>query len=207
MTAKEFWEEFEFYEKGLRLHLDMIKEKKKDLQPYSYLCDQLEQYCEGLDPILSASIDENPVKYTMIISCGGNKNLFLYVNRLVAEAPVFSNWEIKAFIQPTLDLELEELMNSPFNFPDFIIIPKEIVFTIIGWEPEMNIFDILLLLPLNLADVDDNELEDAFTIIIQEIIGERLFADRINSLSFIKHITSEYHFLELEMLQECLESF
>src|SRR5690606_98199 len=207
MTAKEFWKEFELYEEGIRFYLDMAKKEEKNHESYRYLCAQLEQYCEGLEPTLAGRSKENVGKYTITISCNGNKNLFLHVNRLVGEAPKIPNWQINAFIEPKKNIGMEEIMDSPFTFEDFSITPKDILFTVIAWDPDKNIFDILLLLPLNLAGVDDNKLEEAFMIIIQEIWGERFVADRINTLSFISHITSEYDFYELEMLQECLESF
>ena len=207
MTAKEFWEEFELYEEGLRFYLDISKKEAKDHEPYHYLCAQLEHYCDGLEPTLSGRLDGNMGKYTITISCNGDKNLFLCVNRLVGEAPNIPHWKINAFIESKNDLGMEKIMDNPFTFEDFSITPKDIFFTVIAWDPDKDIFDILLLLPLNLANIDDDKLEYAFTIIIQEIWGERFLADKINTLSFISHITSEYDFFELEMLRECLESF
>lgn len=206
MTAKEFWKEFEQYEQGIRFYLDMPTKEEKDHEPYRYLCAQLEHYHEGLEATLSGRSKENFGQYKMTISCNGDKNLFLYVNRLVDESPKIPNWEIHAFVEPKFNID-SEILDSPFTFEDFSITPKDILFTVIAWDPEKNNFDILLLLPLKLANIDYDKLEDAFVIIIQEIWGERFLADRINTISFISHITSEYDFYELEMLQECLNSF
>ena len=205
MTAKEFWQEFVHCEEGLRFYLDS-ENKEKDHNSYSYLCAQLDAYCEGLQSILTSDKKQSNGRYTMTITCNGDKNIFLYVNRLVDEAPKIPHWEIRAFIEPKL-YDDQKVMDEPFTFEDFSIKPKDILFTLLAWDPDENIFDLLLLLPLNLAHVEENQLEDAFMIIFQEIWGERFVADRINTLSFISHMTSEYDFVELEFLAEYLESF
>lgn len=174
MTAKEFWNDFENYEQNLRFYLDS-QQKDKDHSAYKYICAQLESYCPGLEPILVSPSKENGGRYTMVISCNGDKDLFLNINRLVDEAPEIFQWVIKAFIQPKYNEGLE-IMDSPFTFDSFSIKPKDIFFTVIAWDHKKNIFDILFLLPLNLTDADDDELEQAFFIILQELWGERYVA-------------------------------
>ena len=205
MTAKEFWEDFENYEQNLRFYLDST-EKDKDHFSYNYICAQLESYCFGLETTLVGKSKSKNTRYTMVITCNGDKDLFLYVNRLVGEAPEIPDWDIKAFIEPKHSEGLE-IMDSPFVFETFSIKPRDIFFTVIAWDHKKNIFDILFLLPLNLADAENDRLESAFYIILQELWGERFVADRINTLSFISHINSDYDFLQLDLLQECLESF
>lgn len=205
MTAKEFWNDFENYEQNLRVYLD-LQPNVKDHSAYNYICAQLDSYCPGIDPVLTSRSKDEDDRYTLVITCNGDKDLFLYINNLVDEAPEIPEWDIKAFIQPKYN-EGREIIDTPYIFDSFSITPKDIFFTVIAWENTKNLFDILFLLPLNLSDVDDDKLKQAFFIILQELWGERFVADRINTLSFISHITSEHEFFELELLKECLESF
>lgn len=41
----------------------------------------------------------------------------------------------------------------------------DIRFTLIAWDPDMNIFDLLVLLPLYLKPVNHADLENAFEIV------------------------------------------
>jgi len=205
MTAKEFWNDFENYEQNLRFYLDSLP-NVKDHSAYNYICAQLDTYCPGLEAILTSRSKEKDDGHTLVISCNGDKDLFLYINRLVDEAPKILEWDIKAFIQPKF-MEGSEIWDNPYTFDSFSITPKDIFFTVIAWDHEKNLFDILFLLPLILTDVDNDKLKQAFFFILQELWGERFVADRIHSLSFIDHINSKFDFLEFELLQECLESF
>jgi hypothetical protein len=205
MTAKEFWEDFKNLEEALRLDLDSIAEEK-NYKTFSYLCAQLEDYCPGLTPnILSPEKGSNK-KFVFTISCSGNRDLLLYVNRLVDEAPEIEYWEIKALVEGKIETDPKMLM-EPFKCDGFSIIPKDIRFTVYSWDPEKDIFDLLLLLPLNLAKIDDSDLENAFLTIFEELWGERFVAQKINCLFFTHNANLEDEFFDLEMLEVCLNSF
>lgn len=205
MTAKEFWEEFKDFEEGLRHELEFIREDKK-MQTFSYLCAQLDDYCNGLTPNILSPEKDTTKNYILTISCSGNRDLLLYVNRLVDQAPEIKHWNIKALVEGKIATD-PKMMSEPFSCEGFSITPKDIRFTVYSWNPEKDIFDLLLLLPLSLSGVDDTELENAFITIFEELWGERFVGEKINCLFFTHNATFEYDFFDLEMLEACLNSF
>ncbi len=205
MTAKEFWEEFKNFEEALRLDVDSIREEQK-FRAFTYLCAQLDAYCFGLTPTILAPEKDTGKNYVLTISCSGNRDLLLYVNRLVDLAPKIKYWEINALVQGKMGKD-PKLMSEPFKCEGFSITPKDIRFTVYSWDPDKDIFDLLLLLPLNLAEVDDDKLENAFITIFEELWGERFVGEKINCLFFTHNATFEYDFYDLEMLEVCLNSF
>ncbi len=205
MKAKEFWEDFKNFEERLRLDLHTTIEER-NFTIFSYLCVQLDDYCPGLTPnILSPENDSNK-NFVFTISCSGNRDLLLYVNRLVDEAPKMKYWKIKALVEGKIETD-PKMMDEPFKCDGFSITPKDIRFTVYSWDPEKNVFDLLLLLPLNLTKIDDSELENAFLIIFEELWGERFVGEKINRLFFTHNANLEDEFFELEMLEVSLNSF
>lgn len=205
MTAMQFWEEFKSFEEGLRQELEFVmNDKKKEM--FLYLCAQLEDYCFGLTPNILAPEENTSDNYILSISCSGNRDLLLYVNRLIDLAPELRHWDIKAWIEGKIETD-PKIMVEPFTFDEFSITPKDIRFTVYSWDPEKDIFDLLLLLPLHLAEINDSELENAFISIFEELWGERFVGEKINCLFFTHSATSEEDFFELEMLEVCLDSF
>ncbi len=205
MTANEFWEDFKNLEEGLRLDLDSI-EAEKNHSTFSFLCNQLETYCPGLSPnILSPEKNSNK-NYVFTISCSGNRDLLLYVNRLVDMAPEMKYWEVKALVVGKMETD-PKILDEPFKCDGFTITPRDIRFTVYSWDPEKDIFDLLMLLPLNLSKVDNDELENAFLIIFEELWGERFVSEKINCLFFTHNANLEDEFFNLEMLEFCLNSF
>lgn len=205
MTAKEFWEDFKNIEEALRIDLDTTVEER-NVTTFSYLCAQLDDYCPGLSPTILSPEKNSNKKYVFTISCSGNRDLLLYVNRLVDEAPEIKHWEVKALVKRKIETD-PKIMSECFKCNDFSITPKDIRFTVYSWDPEKNIFDILLLLPLNLAKVEDAELENAFLTIFEELWGERFVGEKINCLFFTHNANLEDEFFQLEMLEVCLNSF
>jgi len=205
MTAKEFWDDFKDFEESLRLDMDFMGEEKPP-RTFSYLCAQLDDYCLGLSPIASIIGKNTNKKYVLTISCSGKMDLLLYVNRLVDMAPEIEHWEIKALVAGQIETD-PNIMSEPFKCEDFSITPKDIRFTVYSWDPEKGIFDLLILLPLNLAEVDDDKLDNAFRAIFEELWGERFVGEKINCLLFTNNAIFEYDFLDLEMLEVCLNNF
>jgi len=205
MTAREFWEDFKNLEETLRLDLN-TSVKEKNFTTFSYLCALLDDYCLGLTPnILFPEKDLNK-NYVFTISCAGNRDLLLYVNRLVDEAPEIKYWQVKALIEGKFERD-PKMISEPFEFNGFSITPKDIRFTVYSWDPEKDIFDILLLLPLNLSKVDDSKLENTFLAIFEELWGERFVGEKINCLFFTHNANLEDEFFNLEMLEVYLNSF
>lgn len=205
MTAKEFWENFKNFEDELRHELKFVKEEKK-MEAFLYLCAQLEDYCLGLSPSISSPGKNTNENYILSISCSGNRDLLLYVNRLIDTAPQLKHWVVKALIKGKIETNPKILL-EPFVFEGFSIRAKDIRFTVYSWDPEKDIFDLLILLPLHLAEIDDSELEKAFITIFEELWGESFVGEKINCLFFTHNANLEDEFFELEMLEVCLNSF
>lgn len=71
----------------------------------------------------------------------------------------------------------------------------------------MCVFDILILIPLNLAEIDLDFLDNSFLTMFVELWGECLIAKKINLIFYTHNVSSDYLFLDLENLEECLNSF
>lgn len=205
MTAKEFWIEFKTYEEDLRLKLILTK-KEDYFRTFAYLCHQMETYCPGLAPKIVTPEEGESENFIFTISCAGNRDLLLYVNRLLDEAPKMEHWEIKALVNGIIQTD-PKILSDPFKFEDFNITPKNIQFTIYGWYTEVHIFDILLLLPLNLSEIEHDLLDSAFLTIFEELWGECFVAEKINLFYYTHNASSNYLFLDLELLEVCLNSF
>ena len=206
MTAKEFWTEFKSYEEELRRNL-LLDDKEAVFSTFRYLMHQMETYCSGLAPKIDTPIkkDKNE-KIILTITCSGNRDLILYVHRLLDEAPELEHWEIKALVDGKIDTD-PKILSEPIKFKGFSIIPKNIQFTVYGWDTEIDIFDILILLPLNLSEVEHNLLDNVFLNIFEELWGECFVAEKINLIYYTHNASSDYLFLDLEFLEECLNSF
>lgn len=116
------------------------------------------------------------------------------------------HWEIKALVNGIIQTDLK-ILSDPFKFEGFNITPKNIQFTICGWYTEVHIFDILLLLPLNLSEIEHDLLDNAFLTIFEELWGECFVAEKINLLDYTHNASSDYLFFDLELLEFCLNNF
>ena len=206
MTAKEFWTEFESYEEELRRNL-FLADREAVSAKFIYLNYQMETYCPGLSPkIDTPSKKDKNEKIILTISCSGNRDLMLYVNRLLDEAPELEHWEIRALVDGRIEID-PKILSDPFKFEDFSITPKNIRFSVYAWDPDQNIFDILLLLPLNLSRIEHDLLDNAFLTIFEELWGECFVAEKINLFYYTHNASSDNLFLDLELLEVCVNSF
>ena len=125
---------------------------------------------------------------------------------MLDEAPKLKHWEIKALVEGGINTD-PKLLTEPVKFENFSIIPKNIQFTVCGWDTENNIFDILLLLPLNLSEIEHDFLDNVFLNIFEELWGECFVAEKINLIFYTHNASSDYLFIDLENLEVCLNSF
>ncbi|MDC8000937.1 hypothetical protein POV26_07805 [Aequorivita todarodis] len=207
MTAKEFWEDFRTYEEDLRAS-SFYENKQKYFETFCYLCERMETYCPGVfAKLIGPDFEEAKYEDTILrISCGGDRDLLLYVNRLLDAAPKIKHWEIRALVEGKINTD-PKILSEPFDFVEFSIRPKDIQIAIDGWDKEKGIFDLLLLLPLNLSEIGDEDLEDAFITIFEELWGECFVAEKVNMLYFTHVATPEKVFFDLDLLEVSLNLF
>lgn len=202
MRTTTFWTWFLENELDLREALDTVQECPNVLL-FNELSQKLVDYCEFFGYEMRGKDTEGNGKYTLTISCAGQRDYFMVLQRLVDAAPKLSFWSIKAFVEPKGSIE--ELSEHPFVFPECTIIPKAISFQIWNWCLEEGIFDISLFLPLNLKEVEEEKLQELLYFVFQDLWGEKFVGQRINAvfLHFKKESQEEY--IDLLDLQEFLE--
>lgn len=203
MKIAKFWTWFQQNEHHIRHQID-IKDLRED-NTISLMLLKLQE----ISPHLGFEIiKESPRKkspYILSISCCGYRDVFLMVETVVAKAPKIEKWVIKAFIQPT---EYDfDFFTTPYPFYPWNVAPNTIKFAIYGYDLEKEIYEVILLLPLQLRDKKEEDVRFYLYNMFIDIWGEKFVALRINDVHLTFKHEKNYSFIELEDMQYVLEEF
>lgn len=174
---KLFWSWFYSNEITLRtLRTQDLKIQKV----FIYWLDRhLHNYCEGIDCIIM--FPEKPDdKPQLLISANGNPEYFNEVVTLAQHAPLFNNWKIIPFIQPSDNIEeMAAGLDKPYVFKDIILKASELKFMPLEYESENKIDMIVYLTDFTVHCKNKNLLQVVF-IIMQDLLGEKSLFQNIN---------------------------
>ncbi|RKS03014.1 hypothetical protein [Flavobacterium sp. 102] len=176
-TIEHFWSWFSGHQSKLK---NLITLSAKEKKYYVYWLDwHLHFYAPGVDFILIFPNRKNE-KTKMIISANGNPDFFTKVEEVIKPAPKFKDWEFKAFVQPSKDIdEMEAGLDKPYIFKDINLKASELKFIPFEYEDSKKI-DMIVYLKNFTVHCNNKNLLEAVFIIMQDIIGEKSLYKNIN---------------------------
>lgn len=117
----------------------------------------------------------------MIITAHGYRKLFPKVKALISNAPKLENWEFQALIQPSTDLEkFKQGMDNPYVFQDFELKTSELYFIPLEFNTYRKKMKIMVYMKKYKYHFDNNMIDEAVYIIIQDLIGEENYKKSID---------------------------
>jgi hypothetical protein len=123
--------------------------------------------------VLAANCPSENKKGKITITANGYRKLFYLVNAIVNLAPITPLFEIEAFIKPVEDLEpFKNGTDEPFNFADFEIKTSDLFFLPIDYNTNRKRIKIKIFTDKYRFHYDNEALEIAIQIIVQNLIGE-----------------------------------
>lgn len=119
-------------------------------------------------------------QFEITFTAHGYRKLFGKVIGLENYAPTLPNWLIHAFIKPTEKIEeFKQGLDLPFVFKDFELKASDLYFSIIDYNITQKKIKIIIYLKNYKYHFDNDLLEEAVLIILQELIGEKTLKKNI----------------------------
>ena len=177
-TITNFWNHFQ----QNNFVFLLLNEIPKDVLKIHFdkLIEILHQYNKDLDLII-----KNKKKGAeLIITANGNPYLFKEVELLVYHAPVIERWKITALLQPDLNIEkYENGTDKPLDYYGITLRINEMYFIPLENPNKPTDLGIRVLLKNYIVHKDNPRLREAVYFLIENLIGEKSFA---NNIAFIE---------------------
>lgn len=142
----------------------------------------------------------------MTITAHGYRKLFPKVKALISNAPKLENWEFQAFIQPNTNLErLKQGMDNPYVFQDFELKTSELYFTPLEFNTYRKKMKIMVYMKNYKYHFDNNMIDEAVYIIIQDLIGEENYKKTIDLVQLAQLPENPKNLIHLYELQEYID--
>jgi len=141
---------------------------------------KLKNYCHHLDYLLffPKRLRERP---QIVITANGNPLYFKYVENLVKSAPKIKNWQIKAYLQPTAEIEkMKQGLDEPYVFCDVVLKSSELKFAQLNPNDQNKKLDIVVYMKDYTIYCDNQILYEAVFVIMHDILGEKALYENIN---------------------------
>ena len=141
---------------------------------------KLKNYCHHLDYLLFFP-KRKTEKPQIIITANGNPLYFSYVKNLVKAAPKIKNWQIKAFLQPSTEIEkMKQGLDEPYIFCDLVLKSSEIKFAPLNPNDQKKKLDIIVYLKDYTIYCDNQILLEAVFMILYDLLGEKSIVEDLN---------------------------
>jgi hypothetical protein len=177
-TITNFWNHFQQNNFVFLLLNEIPKDELKI--HFDRVIERLYQYNKDLDLII-----KNKKKGAeLIITANGNPYLFKEVELLVYHAPVIERWKITALLQPDLNIEkYENGTDKPLDYYGITLRINEMYFIPLENPNKPTDLGIRVLLKNYIVHKDNPRLREAVYFLIENLIGEKSFA---NNIAFIE---------------------
>ena len=177
---KTFWN---WFERNEAIIFTAVSDRVKYDEVFDGLSKKLDYVSKRIGYILIET-KKKPVKAKLIFTANGYRKLFPKINALVDNAPKLQNWEFQSLIQPKTDLEkFKQGLDNPYKFPDFELKISDIYFKPLLMDTFKKNMTILVFLKNYKYHYDNEFLEEAVQIIIQDLVGE---VDFKRTISMVK---------------------
>jgi hypothetical protein len=199
---KSFWNWFEANEMQI---LEAFTQNIEHDETFKILNKKLNYVSKRIGFILIGSKSKT-AKIKLIITAHGYKKLFPKVNGLIKNAPKLNNWEFQAFIQPKIDLEVfKQGMDKPYIFQDFELKTSELYFKPLEFNTFKKNMKIVVYLKNYKYHFDNDSIDEAVYIIIQDLIGEENFKKTIDLVQLAQLPENPKNLVHLYELQEYID--
>jgi hypothetical protein len=199
---KSFWNWFEANEMQI---LEAFTQNIEHDETFKMLNKKLNYVSKRIGFILIGSKSKT-AKIKLIITAHGYKKLFPKVNGLIKNAPKLNNWEFEAFIQPKTDLEVfKQGMDKPYIFHDFELKTSELYFKPLEFNTFKKNMKIVVYLKNYKYHFDNESIDEAVYIIIQDLIGEENFKKTIDLVQLAQLPDNPKNLVHLYELQEYID--
>ncbi len=166
---------------------------------------KLKNYCHHLDYLLF--FPKRPrEKPQIIITANGNPLYFSYVENLVKAAPKIKNWQIKAFLQPTAEIEkMKQGLDEPYIFCDLVLKTSELKFALINPDEQKKKLDIIIYLKDFTIYCGNTILLEAIFMILYDLLGEKSMVEDLNFVQLGQLPEDDSNLAKLHELQDYIE--
>ncbi len=155
--------------------------------------------------IIKATTEEKQ-KIKIIFTAHGNNKLFDKVIALEKSAPNFHNWSIQSFIKPTKDIEqFKKGLDETYIFQDFELKTSELYFSVIDYNLQKMKLNIIIFMKNYTFHCENDFLEEAVYIVLQEFIGEVALYKNINFVQMGQTPNNTHNLVHLYELQEYVD--
>lgn len=145
-------------------------------------------------------------KIKLIMTAHGYSKLFPKVKGLISNAPKLNNWEFQAFLQPETDLEkYKNGIDKPFIFNEFEIKTSELYFSPLEFNTFKKNMKIVVYLRNYKCLINNENLDEAIQIIIQNLIGEVSFKKSISFVQLAQLPENPRNLIQLYELNEYID--
>ena len=146
----------------------------------THLERKLKNYCHHLDYLLFFP-KRKTEKPQIVITANGNPLYFSYVENLVKAAPKIKNWQIKAFLQPSAEIEkMKQGLDEPYVFCDLVLKTSELKFAPLNPYEKKKKLDIIVYLKDHTIYCDNTILLEAVFMILYDLLGEKSMVENLN---------------------------
>ena len=199
---KSFWKWFEHNEMQI---LDAFTTHTKHDEVFNQLNRKLSYVSKRIGLILVGR-KSNSEKVKLIITAHGYKKLFPKVNGLINNAPKSIHSDFQAFIKPNEDIEMfKQGIDNPYIFQDFEIKTSELYFKPLEFNTFQKKMKIVVYLKNYKYHFDNNFIDEAVYIIIQDLIGEENFKKTISLVQLAQLPENPKNLVHLYELQEYID--
>lgn len=148
----------------------------------------------------------NSEKVKLIITAHGYRKLYPKVNALINNAPKSIHWDFQAFIQPNKDIEMfKQGIDNPYIFQDFELKTSELYFKPLEFNTFQKKMKIVVYLKNYKYHFDNDAIDEAVYIIIQDLIGEENFKKTISLVQLAQLPENPLNLVHLYELQEYID--
>lgn len=202
-TTNSFWNYFTTNQKTIANLLNEPDSTYRTIN--TQLEKKLKNYCHHLDYLLffPKRKTERP---QIVITANGNPLYFSYVENLVKAAPKLKDWQIKAFLQPTAEIEkMKQGLDEPYIFCDLVLKSSELKFTHLNPNDQKKKLDIIVYLKDYTIYCDNQILLEAVFMIFYDLLGEKSMVEDLNFVQLGQMPEDDATLIHLYELQEYVD--
>lgn len=205
-TINTFWNWFQDNQHTIKNLINEPPETQKNISYWIH--KNLGYYCKEIDFMIV--FPKNQKKKTeFIITSNGNSEHFHQVIDLIDNAPVVRTWKFTAFIKPIQANEkATSHLDKPCIIQDISLKSDELKFTPLNQDNKAKKSDIIIYMKNNQIHCNNESLNQAIFIILQDLLGKNIPYQKINLVQLANlPDTEEENLIHLYDLQLYIDNY